>query len=59
MTMLAPGSTTFGLKLLCWSLMPKTAVRCTHLDPLHQGDHSNPYVGAHGATWPRTPKDRK
>ncbi|MFF2187265.1 hypothetical protein [Streptomyces sp. NPDC058155] len=58
MTMLTPGSTTLALKPLCWTLMPKTAVRCTNLDPNHDGDHSNPYVGKHGVTWPRTIADR-
>lgn len=53
MTMLNPGSTTIGLKPLCWRLMPKTAVRCTNIDPDHDGDHANEYVGKAGVTWPK------
>lgn len=58
MTMLGSGA-RLGLKPLCGVLMPKTAVRCTSLDSDHPGDHTNPYVGKNGVTWPRRAGDTK
>ncbi|MFE9296296.1 MULTISPECIES: hypothetical protein [Streptomyces] len=58
MTMLAPGSTTIGLTPLCWTLKPKTAIRCVRIGPDHDGDHENEYV-AGGVTWPRRADDKR
>ncbi|WP_405674924.1 hypothetical protein OG292_03360 [Streptomyces sp. NBC_01511] len=59
MTMLGSGGTKIGLKPLCWVLKPKTAVRCTRLDPDHDGDHANEYAGQGGVTWARAEEGAK
>ncbi|WP_405612053.1 hypothetical protein [Streptomyces sp. NBC_01508] len=59
MTTLGSGATPLGLKPLCWALKPKTAIRCTRLDPHHSGDHANAYVGVNGAAWPRHADERR